>query len=88
LGRFGLTLEPTKTKLVEFGRFAERHAGKRGRRRPETIYFLGLTLYCTRNRKGNFRVGMRTERSRLRRSLQSLGERVVQGVSDRRALLV
>jgi group II intron reverse transcriptase/maturase len=74
LGRFGLTLEPTKTKLVEFGRFAERHAGKRGRKRPETIYFLGLTLYCTRNRKGNFRVGMRTERSRLRRSLQSLGE--------------
>ncbi|MGA7317034.1 MAG: reverse transcriptase domain-containing protein [Silvibacterium sp.] len=24
LGRFGLTLEPTKTKLVEFGRFAQR----------------------------------------------------------------
>jgi hypothetical protein len=23
LGRFGLTLEPTKTKLVEFGRFAQ-----------------------------------------------------------------
>ena len=49
LGKFGLTLEPTKTKLVEFGRFAQRHAGKRGRNRPETIYFLGLTLYCTRN---------------------------------------
>ena len=67
-------LEPTKTKLVEFGRFAQRHAGKRGRKRPETIYFLGLTLYCTRNRKGNFKVGMRTEKSRLRRSLMSLQE--------------
>jgi group II intron reverse transcriptase/maturase len=74
LGKFGLTLEPTKTKLVEFGRFAQRHAGKRGRNRPETIYFLGLTLYCTRNQKGNFRVGMRTEKSRLRRSLLSLQE--------------
>ena len=74
LGKFGLTLEPTKTKLVEFGRFAQRHAGKRGRKRPETIYFLGLTLYCTRNRKGNFKVGMRTEKSRLRRSLASLQE--------------
>src|SRR5208337_720703 len=52
LRKFGLTLEPTKTKLVEFGRFAQRHAGKCGRNRPETIYFLGLTLYCTRNRKG------------------------------------
>ena len=69
-----LLLEPTKTKLVEFGRFAQRHAGTRGRNRPETIYFLGLTLYCTRNRKGNFRVGMRTEKSRLRRSLMSLQE--------------
>ena len=57
LGKFGLTLEPTKTKLVEFGRFAQKHAGKRGRNRPETIYFLGLTLYCTRNQKANFKVG-------------------------------
>src|SRR5580704_5449313 len=72
LGKFGLTLEPTKTKLVEFGRFAQRHAGKHGRKRPETIYFLGFTLYCTRNQKGNFRVGMRTEKSRLRRTLMRL----------------
>src|SRR5262249_46188573 len=74
LGKFGLTLEPTKTKLVEFGRFAQRHASKHGRQRPETIYFLGMTLYCTRNLKGNFKVGMRTEKSRLRRSLTSLQE--------------
>ncbi|KSV91511.1 RNA-directed DNA polymerase [Sinorhizobium fredii] len=72
LGKFGLTLEPTKTKLVEFGRFAQRHAGKHGRNRPETFYFLGMTLYCTRNLKGNFKVGMRTEKSRLRRSVSSL----------------
>ena len=72
LGKFGLELEPTKTKLVEFGRFAQRHASKRGRRRPETIYFLGFTLYCTQNRKGNFKVGLRTEKSRLQRSLSRL----------------
>src|ERR1700749_159826 len=74
LGKFGLALEPTKTKLVEFGRFAQRHASKHGRKRPETIYFLGFTLYCARNRKGNFKIGMRTEKSRLRRSLMSLQE--------------
>jgi RNA-directed DNA polymerase len=74
LRKFSLTLEPTKTKLVEFGRFAQRHAGKRGRSRPETISFLGLTLYCTRNRQGNFKVGMRTDKSRLRRSLLALRE--------------
>src|SRR5947199_10353944 len=55
LGKFNLTLEPTKTRLGEFGRFAQRHAGKRGRKRPQTIYFLGFTLYCTRNLNGNYR---------------------------------
>lgn len=76
LGKFNLTLEPSKTKLVEFGRFAHQHAHKYNRKRPETIYFLGFTLYCTRNRKGNFLVGMRTEKSRLRRSLASLKEKM------------
>src|ERR1700684_2147028 len=76
LSRFNLTLEPAKTKLVEFGRYAQRHAGKHGRKRPETIYFLGFTLYCTRNRKGNFRIGMRTEKSRLRRALMRLQEQM------------
>jgi len=78
LGKFGLTLEPTKTKLVEFGRFAHRHASRHGRKRPETVYFLGFTLYCTRNLKGNFKVGMRTEKSRLRRSLMSLCDQMRQ----------
>ena len=72
LEKFGLTLEPSKTKLVAFGRFAQRDAGKCGRKRPETIYFLGFTLYCTQNLKGRFKVGMRTEKSRLRRSLANL----------------
>jgi len=72
LGKFALSLEPSKTKLVEFGRYAEKWSAKRGRRRPETIYFLGFTLYCTRNHKGNFRVGFRTEKSRLRRSMMKL----------------
>ena len=55
---------------------ARRHASKRGRKRPETIYFLGFTLYCTRNRKGNFRVGLRTEKSRLRRALMRLQDQM------------
>lgn len=70
--KFGLELEPNKTKLVEFGRFADRHASKRGRKRPETLYFLGFTIYCTRNRKGNYKIGFRTEKSRLQRSLANL----------------
>ena len=76
LGKFGLTLQPSKTKLVEFGRYAHKYAPKRGRKRPETIYFVGFTLYCTRNRKGNFKVGMRTEKSRLQRTLSRLRDRM------------
>ena len=72
LAKFNLTLEPNKTKLVEFGRFAARHAPQRGRRRPETIYFVGFTLYCTRNRGGGYKVGIRTEKSRVRRTLATL----------------
>ena len=71
LGKFSLELEPEKTRLVEFGRFALRHAKERGRR-LETIYFLGFTHFCTCNRKGNFMVGRKTEKSRLRRSAQKL----------------
>jgi hypothetical protein len=72
LGKFGLTVEPAKTTLVEFGRFAQRHASKTGRRRPETMAFLGCTLYGTQNQKGHFKVGLRTEKSRLQRSLAHL----------------
>jgi hypothetical protein len=61
---------------LEFGRFAHRHASKRGHKRPETIYFLGFTLYCTPNQKGNFRIGMQTEKSRLRRALMRLQDQM------------
>jgi RNA-directed DNA polymerase len=68
LAKFALALEPTKTRLVAFGRFAERQAKRKGQRR-ETFTFLGFTLYCTRNHRGNFKVGWRTDKTRLRRSL-------------------
>ena len=65
LGKFSLELEPKKTRMVEFGRFALRHGEGKGKR-LETIYFLGFTHFCTRNRKGNFMVGRKTEKSRFR----------------------
>jgi group II intron reverse transcriptase/maturase len=71
LSKFGLMLEPKKTQLVEFGRFAQRHARKRNQK-MKTIYFLGFTHYCCQNRKGNFQVGRKTEKTRLKRSLEKL----------------
>jgi RNA-directed DNA polymerase len=73
LGKFSLELEPNKTRLVEFGRFASRHAKERGRK-LETIYFLGFTHFCTRNSKGNYMVGRKTEKSRQKRSIIKIQE--------------
>ena len=73
IDKFALALEPSKTKLVKFGRFAQREARVQGKR-PETFSFLGFTHYGTCNRKGNYKVGRKTEKSRLRRTMASLRE--------------
>ncbi len=73
LSKYALALEPSKTKLVKFGRFAQREARVQGKR-PETFFFLGFTHYGTYNRKGNYKVGRKTEKSRLRRTLVALRE--------------
>lgn len=75
LRKFSLQLEPSKTKLVEFGRFANRHAKERGKR-LDTVNFLGFTHYCAVNQKGNFMVGRKTEKSRHRRCIEKLSKRM------------
>jgi RNA-directed DNA polymerase len=73
LRKFSLKLEPDKTGLVEFGRFAKKHSKSKGKK-LETIYFLGFTHFCTENQKGNFMVGRKTEKSRLKRSVDKIQE--------------
>jgi group II intron reverse transcriptase/maturase len=75
LAKFSLTLEPSKTRLIEFGRFAERNAKAKGKK-PDTLYFLGFTHYCTKTRNGSFKVGRKTEKSRLKRSINHLQDRI------------
>jgi RNA-directed DNA polymerase len=78
LERFGLTLEPTKTKLVEFGRFAQRHAGQPRQKAPGNHLLLELHALLHAQPEGQLQVGVRTEKSRLRRSLMSLQEKMRQ----------
>jgi group II intron reverse transcriptase/maturase len=60
LGKFNLEVEPTKTKVVEFGRFAAKRAAVKGKK-PETFDFLGFTHYCSTKRDGTgFRVKRKT----------------------------
>ena len=72
LGRFGLTVEPDKTRIVEFGRFAQKDAKKRDRK-IGAVYFLGFTHYCRLDWRGNFQVGHKTEKTRVNRDTK-LGE--------------
>lgn len=74
LNKFKLELEPSKTRLIEFGRFARKRAQASGKKKPETLYFLGFTHYCTWSRQGNFIVGRKTEKKRLKRSIENLQE--------------
>jgi RNA-directed DNA polymerase len=43
LAKLGLALHPEKTRLIEFGRYAEERRAKRGDDPPETFDFLGFT---------------------------------------------
>src|SRR6266404_2452591 len=42
--KYGLTLHPEKTRLVDFGRYAEEHAKRQGKK-PATFDFLGFTHF-------------------------------------------
>ena len=69
LRKFGLELHPEKTRLIEFGRFAESNRKDRGQGPPETFDFLGLTHICGRTRDGKFQVKRRTVAKRMRARL-------------------
>ena len=66
---FGLRLAAEKTQCLEFGRFARRHAYKRGTK-PKEFTFLGFTHYCGTTRDGYYKVKRRTSRKKLGQSLQ------------------
>jgi RNA-directed DNA polymerase len=71
--KYGLSLHPEKTRLIEFGRFAEEKARRRGEK-PATFDFLGFTHICARSRKGKFTVHVKTVAKRLRRGLKAVAE--------------
>src|SRR5271168_2152417 len=70
--KFALELHADKTRIVEFGRFAERDRRKRGDGKPETFNFLGFTHSCAKTRKGGFTVLRQTMRQRWQAKLREL----------------
>lgn len=75
LAKFGLEVEPTKTKVLAFGPDAARRARREGKRKPDTFDFLGFTHYCSRTRNGRrFRMKRVTARKKLRVKLADIKE--------------
>ncbi|MDY3918864.1 MAG: reverse transcriptase domain-containing protein, partial [Candidatus Limivivens sp.] len=70
IGKFNLELEDSKSRLIEFGRFAEENRKRRGERKPETFDFLGFTFYCGKTRKGTFCVKLQTSRKKFEKKLK------------------
>ena len=72
LEKFGLSLHPDKTRLIEFGRYAERDRRKRGEGRPKTFDFLGFTHYCRKTRSGGYGLGRKPIAKRMTRFLNRI----------------
>src|ERR1700704_1805096 len=69
-----LSLNPDKTRLIEFGRFAAERRARRGLGKPETFNFLGFTFICERNSRGQFLIKRTTRRDRMRATLRRIRE--------------
>jgi len=72
LVKFGLSLNASKTRLVEFGRFAARNSRKRGLGKPQVFDFLGFTHCCSTNRNGGFQILRLTVKKRMRATLLAI----------------
>lgn len=71
---FGLEMEESKTRLIEFGRMAEQNRKARGERKPETFEFLGFTHYCSKSRGGWFRVKRKTSKRKFAKKCRELSQ--------------
>jgi len=74
--KFGLALHPEKTRLIEFGRYAEERRAKRGDGPPETFDFLGFTHISGKTRRGDFTIHRKTSRKKFQAKLAELKETI------------
>ena len=82
LAKFSLELHPDKTRLIEFGRYAQANRERKQLGKPETFSFLGFTHHCAERRSdGGFTVIRKTMSKRLGATVKRIG----QTLKERRA---
>ena len=69
LGKYGLTLQPDKTRLIPFERPSQEQTKGKG---PGTFDLLGYTFFWRRAPNGRWVLTCKTRRDRLKRSIQAL----------------
>jgi len=75
---YGLEIHSEKTRLIEFGRFAEENRKRRGLGKPETFDFLKFTHICARTRRNNcFTIRRKTIAKRLQRKLKEVRKEIM-----------
>ena len=74
LKKFNLSLNEEKTRLIEFGRFADMNRRGRGDGKAETFDFLGFTHICGKTRRGKFCVVRQTMAKKKRAKLAALAK--------------
>jgi group II intron reverse transcriptase/maturase len=82
LAKFGLEINADKTRLIEFGRFAQRDRRQRGEGEAESFTFLGFTHRCGSNSSGHFTIERRTDRKRMEAKLQKVKQTLRQRMHE------
>lgn len=65
LQKFKLEVAEDKTKIITFGRFAEKECERKGEGKPPTFDFLGFTHYCGKGKSGHFRVKRKSSQKKV-----------------------
>ena len=65
LQKFNLEVAEDKTSIINFGRYAESDCKRNGKGKPPTFNFLGFTHYCSKSKKGNFRVKRKSSQKKV-----------------------
>ena len=73
LSKFGLKIAESKSRLIEFGRFVWQKA-RRENRKVAAFDFLGFAHFCGKTKKGKFKLGRKTARTRFRRKMTEMNE--------------
>jgi hypothetical protein len=80
--KFGLELHPEKTRLIEFGRYAEERRTRRGDGPPETFDFLGFTHISGKTRRGDFTIHRKTSRTKFHAKLEQIKKELSRRIHD------